>query len=324
MTVMKLVVNCSDTFNLGVHKLNAWLDDSDIIDAKSLTPMDIMNASSIWCSAIFSWDLPALKKVSQDAAFYGKPCTVGGPAVTANAQWIKDHCYGATVHEGLHDCDTVQGQWPMVWTSRGCIRDCPWCIVPKIEGHQMVEYSELQYAPLILDNNFLACSEQHQQKVLELWSGKKVDFNQGLDARLYSPAFRKEVKSHKVKSTVWRFAYDSGGMGKHVERAIDDLRSAGIAYNNIRIYLLFNHTEAIDEAVARAKEIIEWGASPWPMAYKPLDWMSKDYYISPQWHRSAIIDFRRFFSRGQLWRSTTWEDYNNTDIAYVNELMTCL
>tara|TARA_Y100001951_G_C11285707_1_gene268534 strand:+ start:1218 stop:1757 length:540 start_codon:yes stop_codon:yes gene_type:complete len=173
----------------------------------------------------------------------------------------------------------------------------------------MLERQELTYAPLILDNNFLACSEAHQERVMQAWSGRKADWNQGLDARLYTPEFRQLVHKHGVRPTVWRFAYDSAGTGKHVQRAIEDLNAAGIIYRKIMVYLLFNFNETPEEARSRAEEIIEWGASPWPMSYRPLDWESEDYYISPQWDRRQIIDFRRFFSRGQLWRSMSFNDY---------------
>lgn len=170
----------------------------------------------------------------------------------------------------------------------------------------MDEYQDIHYAPMILDNNFLACSEKHVERVLQIYAGRKVDWNQGLDARLYTPAFRRRVEHWGVRPTVWRFAYDSGGVGRHVQRAIEDLPAP---YNRIRVYLLFNHDEAPEEARARAEEIIAWGASPWPMAYRPLDWEDRGYYVSEGWTQRQVTDFRRFFSRAQLWRSMSFDGY---------------
>jgi hypothetical protein len=274
------------------------------------TPIDyqLNHDNIVLISAIFSWDLPHLKEVVADACFYNQQIDIGGPAVMHNEANLTalDRCVRI---KHYHDAEHVKGNFPMTWTSRGCIRNCPWCIVPTIEGRVMNEYDDLHYAPLILDNNFLACSDAHIERVLKIWSGRKVDWNQGLDARLYQPTFRKLVDRYQVNPITWRFAYDSDGVGRHVQRAIEDLRSHAVTTRRIRVYLLFNHDETIPEAIDRANEIIEWGASPYPMAYRPLDWMSRDYYTSSDWTREKIIDFRRFFSRPWFWASMNFADY---------------
>jgi len=306
-----IIVNAANTYNLATSKLAALYSDALMVKYPAKpTPLDYaLNADRlIKISAIFSWDLPMLREVVDDARHYGQQVQIGGPAVIhneADLQWPDDAVSVSHIHEAEH----IAGDYPMTWTSRGCIRNCPWCIVPSIEGRVMDEYDDLVYAPLILDNNFLACSTTHIERVLKMWSGKKVDWNQGLDARLYTPAFRRLVAQHDVRPITWRFAYDSGGVGRHVQRAVEDLRNNGVTTRRIRIYLLFNHDEDIPEAIARADEIIAWGASPYPMAYKPLDWLSRDYYISPQWSRSKVIDFRRFYSRPWFWRTGDFANY---------------
>lgn len=302
----RLVVNCAKTYNLAADKLGR-LYSSPVFDPKNWpTPMDLEIADQVYASAIFSWDLPRLRQLVADATWRGCEVHIGGPAVTHNAAALQD--LGATVGY-VHDAEDIPGDYPMTWTSRGCIRNCPWCIVPRIEGRTMQEKTDLSYAPLILDNNFLACTLPHIERVCKTWAGRKVDWNQGLDARLYEPSFRRLVEAHDLRPISWRFAYDSGGVGRHVQRAVEDLAQAGVRHERIRVYLLFNFNESIDEAVSRAQEIIAWGASPFPMAYRPLDWESEDYYVAPGWTRRQIIDFRRFFSRAQLWRSTDWNDY---------------
>jgi len=306
-----LIINCSKTYNLATDKLSQLYRDATVINAPSKpTPMDYNISNIVYASAIFSWDLPYLREVAKDSEFWNKPLIVGGPAVTHNKSKLETSINAVIHYE--HEAEHIKGSFPMGWTSRGCIRSCPWCIVPSIEGNVMNEYQDISYTPLILDNNFLACSESHIEKVLQLYAGKKVDWNQGLDARLYTPGFRQIVSKYNVKPTVWRFAYDSGGVGRYVQRAIEDLKLAGIPYNRIRVYLLFNYNENHAEARHRAEEIISWGASPWPMSYKPLDWENQEAYISPDpsWTKRKITNFRRFFSRGQLWKSMKYEDYD--------------
>jgi hypothetical protein len=302
---MEIIFNAAKTYNLATVKMSKKNPDALLINSPSLpTPIDLMMADKINISAIFSWDLPRLRSVADNALFFGCKVLIGGPAVANNIKSLSKYNIGYD-----HGAEYVEGDFSMTWTSRGCIRNCSWCIVPKIEGRTMIERDNLHYAPLVLDNNFLACSDKHIEKVLTLWSGKKVDFNQGLDARLYTPQFREQIEYYNIRPTVWRFAYDTGGVGRYVQKAIKDLTKSGVRHERIRIYLLFNHMEPPNEARERAEEIISWGASPFPMAYRPLDWEKEDYYTSPHWSREQIIDFRRFFSRAQLWRSMEFDNY---------------
>ena len=306
-----IIVNASKTYNLATNKLSALYPDALVVNNPAKpTPLDYqLNADGkVLISAIFSWDLALLKEVVEDACFYKQTIDIGGPAVMHNENDLRWSDKPVQIRHH-HEAEHVAGSFPMTWTSRGCIRNCPWCIVPTIEGRVMNEYDDLHYAPLILDNNFLACSDAHIERVLKMWSGRKVDWNQGLDARLYTPAFRALVQKHQVKPTTWRFAYDSGGVGRHVQRAVEDLSHQGINKGRIRVCLLFCFNESEDEAISRAKEIIGWGGSPYPMAYRPLDWPTRDYYVAPGWSRQRLVDFRRFYSRPWFWASMDFADY---------------
>tara|TARA_R110002110_G_scaffold193908_1_gene402638 strand:+ start:75 stop:1052 length:978 start_codon:yes stop_codon:yes gene_type:complete len=312
-----LVINTAKTYNLAYDKLLVWASQQgDEVEGygrqTKITPFDLLLADRVLISVIFSWDLDYTEELIKDALHYECEVSVGGPAIHVNGDYFKQAYPTIEVVMGQHPCDEVTVvDVPMTFTSRGCIRNCPWCIVPTIEGRVMRERDELHYAPLILDNNFLATSDAHQERVMRVWSGKKVDWNQGLDARLYAPSFRNLVTKHNVKPIVWRFAYDSGGMTRHVQRAIEDLRNSTVGdYRRIRVYLLFNHDETIEEAQSRAEEIIAWGASPWPMAFKPLDWRHTTPYVSPKWSKKNVSDFRRFYSRAWLWKSTSFDQYD--------------
>ena len=83
------------------------------------------------------------------------------------------------------------------WTSslgfltRGCIRNCPWCIVPEKEGALKVVGDIERIAAgrrevVLLDNNFLAAPDDYirEQLTKAARMGIRLDFNQGLDARL--------------------------------------------------------------------------------------------------------------------------------------------
>ena len=72
--------------------------------------------------------------------------------------------------------------------TRGCIRKCPFCVVPRKEGHirKVAEIRDIVYhkKTCFLDNNILAYPE-HKTILKELCEEKiKCQFNQGLDIRL--------------------------------------------------------------------------------------------------------------------------------------------
>ena len=76
--------------------------------------------------------------------------------------------------------------------TRGCIRSCPWCIVPKKEGkiRPAASWREIKRADsreiVFLDNNVLA-SDYGLQNIEEMGSEKVwVDFNQAFQTRTAS------------------------------------------------------------------------------------------------------------------------------------------
>ena len=165
------VVNCSKTYNLAAKKLAVYYraqhDVEEYNPSSWPTPIDLHLSDQVLASAIFSWDLPRLRTLVKDAQFYGCDVQAGGPAVIHSASALEREIEADSIQTGLHACEETAGDYPMAWTSRGCIRDCPWCIVPSIEGRTMQEKKHLEYAPLILDNNFLACLPAHQERVMQ-------------------------------------------------------------------------------------------------------------------------------------------------------------
>ena len=77
--------------------------------------------------------------------------------------------------------------------SRGCPRNCGFCIVSGKEGQRSVQVADLsefwdgQKEIKLLDANLLACPD-HEKLILQLAESRAyVDFSQGLDIRLITP-----------------------------------------------------------------------------------------------------------------------------------------
>ena len=107
--------------------------------------------------------------------------------------------------------------------TRGCIRKCAWCIVPKKEG--MVQpYQDVDEIAvdgrtnlILMDNNILAAGEyglQQLEKIAE--RGYKVDFNQAMDARLVTDEIAKLMSRIKWINYI-RFGCDTPPKSKNAK-----------------------------------------------------------------------------------------------------------
>lgn len=183
----------------------------------------------------------------------------------------------------------------ILFSSRGCIRNCPFCVVPKLEGTIRSVITDVEnyiypgHKKIILwDNNFLASPDWKVviKKLKDL--NMKVDFNQGLDARLIDE--EKAGMLAELKLTLLRLAYDDSHEKIAVRKAIDLLSDHGILRRKILLYTLYNFYDINnkcgdnpDSFFTRIKEIAEMGCASYPMRFEPLTSLKKNQYVSPLW-----------------------------------------
>lgn len=187
--------------------------------------------------------------------------------------------------------------------TRGCNRNCKWCVVPKKEGkakpyRDIEEILQGRKKAILMDNNILATDYGKKQieKIIKLKI--KVDFNQGLDARLITPEITEILSKVKWMRSI-RFACDSNSMIKPVIKAMKLLEKYGIGRWRFDNYLLLNGN--IESAYLRAIEMKKYGVSISPQPYR--DFRTKNSI--PQWQK----DFARWGNRKELFRSTDFKDY---------------
>jgi len=206
------------------------------------------------------------------------------------------------VHEGLFaeaedllPAYDLVPEWDgsIIFASRGCIRRCRFCAVPELEGKPHgLKYSikHLIYPGhtkiILWDNNILANSNWKTifNELIEL--GLKVDFNQGLDARLISE--RSAEKLSQIKLRFVRLAYDTHKVGPFVQRAIELLHQHGIRKKKIIVYTLFNFEDYPEDFFQRVRDILNWGAACYPMRFEPLNSLKKNQHASQNWTRQQL------------------------------------
>ncbi|HEY3917359.1 MAG TPA: hypothetical protein VGL83_06185 [Stellaceae bacterium] len=184
----------------------------------------------------------------------------------------------------------------IMFSSRGCIRKCNFCAVPKLEGKpSRVRNSTVikhlvhpEHKRVILwDNNILGESDW-QSVIAELKElNVEVDFNQGLDARLVNDEVAQALTGLRIPTI--RLAYDYPGMFRSIERAVSAFRKAGLnnrRFRHICSYALYNFSDTPEDLFRRVKHLLALGVAVYPMRYQPLSGegaFEKDTFIGENW-----------------------------------------
>ena len=208
--------------------------------------------SEIHISVTFSWDLLEAERLAYAWSRYGN-VKIGEPATGMRGEAFTPGLY-------LKHGYTI--------TSRGCHNHCWFCSVPKREG-------SLRELPIndgwnLLDNNILACSEQHIRAVFDMLKRQKhrPEFTGSIEAKLlkswHIDLFR-EVKPKQIF-----FAYDTPDDLPSLEHAAHLFREAGYGNRSIlRCYVLIGYPgDSSDFATKRLETVKALGFCPMAMLYR--------------------------------------------------------
>jgi len=260
--------------------------------------------TTAYLSIVFSWQL---QNAYSRAIWYrqsGYHVKAGGPAVALNPSILQDVAeIGGSVPALVHHNPDA------TFTSRGCIRHCPFCAVPKIEG-DLVELRDWEPKPIICDNNLLACSRAHFDRVIDrLKPLRGVDFNQGLDARLLTAYQASRLT--ELRTVCIRLAWDNSAFESDFQRAFALLTGAGIKPDHIRVYVLLGFNDTPEDALYRLTTIRKLGAWPNPMRYQPLDAKRRNEYVGENWTKTELKDYSRYWARCMFFErlGVTFTDY---------------
>jgi len=310
---------------LGLLKLSSYhkiLGDATELTRGTTTEIS-MEPDVIYVTSLFTW---AWKPVWESIRFYLKqfPSSelwLGGlyaslmPEHAALSGIDPGHIFKGVYDKAEDLCPdySLVPQWnekvgaSIIFSSRGCIRSCTYCAVPRIEGRLRNERNSIKHLiwpghkrVIFFDNNFLASSGWGDilDEVEEL--GLRVDFNQGLDARLITDKVALRISQLKIDRFV-RLSYDTMEMRRCVEKGIGLLRSNGVDGRNILVYTLYNFTDSPQDLFSRIKDTLEWGAVSYPMRFQPTNALVKNTYVSPQWdpiRLDAVQRARRVIGSG--------------------------
>jgi hypothetical protein len=196
--------------------------------------------------------------------------------------------------------DSVLPHINLGFTTRGCIRQCPFCIVPKKEGSIRIEGDLLDLWDgkardvVILDNNILALPE-HFRLICEQAKENKIrlDFNQGLDHRLLSQDIVDLLKS--ISHIEYRFAFDNSAYEKSVLSAIQLLKKNKI--NRCSWYVLAGFDSSFEDAIDRLNLLRDNNQNAYLQRYESCNG-DKRYVALARWanqrHLFQAMTFNQF------------------------------
>jgi len=255
----------------------------------------------LYLSVPFTWLLPEAEAL---ALQHKGKVIAGGPAVALmGAPWADEtpvECPFDVL--GMHNpCAT--------FTTRGCPNRCAFCAVPRIEG-EFRELPSWKPAPLVCDNNLLAASKRHFRRVIKsLTTFPEVDFNQGLDARLFTCWHADQIA--RLRRAKVRFSLDHVGMIGVVDDAIATARVAGLKH--FGVYVLTGFQDTPEDAFMRLEHVRSLGIRPNPMRYQPLDTLERDSYVAPGWTDFELKRMTRYYSRLRWLEHIPYADYQPSD-----------
>lgn len=198
------------------------------------------------------------------------------------------------------ECDYAIG-----YLTRGCIRNCRWCIVPRKEGNirPYRTWREIVRPDtdnlVLMDNNILACDHGIGQLENLIESGYRIDLNQGMDARLVDDHIA-EILSRLTWIRFIRFSCDQKSQIDPIRKTIDLLGKHGVKPYRIFIYLLV--TKDIQDAADRVEALKGYkGINLYAQAER-----NERIGIIPN---TAQLEFQQRYMYGGCYRSETWEQY---------------
>jgi len=241
-----------------------------------------------------------------------------------------DDRYSTPIEDLIPDysiLDHINGQYTypvhdayFTYASRGCVRKCHFCGVPKLEGAQrdaqsitgLVQGIDALYGPkrdlMLMDNNVVASANyrniiaeirdlgftpgaKFQRPGMRVPTQRRVDFNQGVDARILckDKMYLQEMSTIALKPL--RIAFDHIGTRKPYEQAIRFAHEVGL--HDLSNYMLYNFKDTPEDLYQRMRLNIDLNESlgirifSFPMRYQPTDLKDRTH-VGEHWTRYQL------------------------------------
>lgn len=189
--------------------------------------------------------------------------------------------------------------------TRGCPNHCRWCIVPKKEGGiapymDIEEVADGRKNVILMDNNILAAAFGIQQLEKIISMKVRVDFNQGLDARLVTDDIARLLARVKWLRDI-RFGCDTPQQICEVERAATLIDRYGYRGR----YSLYCILMEFEESYRRVNYWKKKGRRFMPYC-QPFRDVDNPRQVIPQWQH----DMAQWADKKEYYMSCEFKDFS--------------
>jgi len=188
------------------------------------------------------------------------------------------------------DYDLYGLDFSLGYTWAGCLRECPFCIVPKQcnprEHKSIWTFHDSRFKKICLLNNNTFSDPQWRETFEEIWDADLtvIDEN-GYDLRLID-----EEKAEALHETKWatplHFAWDLMEDEAEIVRGLKLLTKYHLRTTSNGVYVLIGYNTTREEDIHRCQIISDYGLTPYPMPYKRRG-MDFKRFINLHYYRQA-------------------------------------
>lgn len=297
-----LLVNVDSRWNMAIRKMYNYFrkeHDVEMIDLcftgyphKKTKTINADEYDKVFVSNIFDINKNRVKVVNCDDVTYG--------GIGSNNPHLQLPCeIENTEPFYFPDEDTSYG-----FITRGCIRKCWFCKVPKYEG-DLKEYNRIEdivkhKKVKFLDNNILAY--EHHMEVFQ-WCLEhpeiKVEFNQGLDFRLVNDE-NLDALSKLNYMGEYIFAFDEPKYQPLLDKKIVLMKKYINKAWKLKFYIYYHPSMSLKELFDR----VEWCRS-----HECLPYVMRDIACWDSENKNFLVDYTAYCNQPSMFKKVSFEEF---------------
>lgn len=302
MIVRVLLVNVDSRWNMAIRKMYNYYrqnNDVEMLDLgfsgyphKRSKVIDATGYDKVFVSNIFDINKDRVNIINCDYVTYG--------GIGSNNPHLKLP-YEIEITEPYYfpDEDTSYG-----FITRGCIRKCWFCKVPKYEGEltvynrieNIVKHNKVKF----LDNNILAYPK-HMEVFNWLLEHPhiKCEFNQGLDFRLVNDENLKALSKLNYMGE-YIFAFDESKYQPLLDKKLELMKKYISKPWKLKFYIYYHPSMSLAELFTRVE---------WCRKNECLPYVMRDVECWNCENKNFLIDYTAYCNQPSMFKKLTFEDF---------------
>lgn len=297
-----LLVNVDSRWNMAIRKMYNYYkkeNDVEMVDLgfsgyphKKTKTIDGSEYDKVFVSNIFDINADRVHVINCDDVVFG--------GIGSKNPHLQLPCEIEATEPFYHpDEDTSYG-----FITRGCIRKCWFCKVPKYEGdlkvyntiESIVKHKKVKF----LDNNILA---YHDHMKVFQWlldhPDVKCEFNQGLDFRLVNDE-NLEALSKLNYMGEYIFAFDEPKYQPLLEKKLALMKKYICKPWKLKFYIYYHPSMELKQLFERVK---------WCRNHECLPYVMRDIACWDCEHKDFLIDYASYCNQPSMFKKLSFGDY---------------